>query len=217
MKLFKVLYPYRFHIFLFTQLLVLFGSLIIPVVEWENLLLSVFLLFNLIGGLTIISKRKYLLMAMLFLIFLEILLAFWKPEDSNFMKGRTALFLFLFLVLFVEIIIQIISEKAVSSQVILGMLSGYITLGFIGLFLLQLIMLKDPQALLFNTNSVIDQEQGSSQIMYYAFITLLSIGYGDIVPVSHYAQKTAILLGLTGQFYLTVVIAMIVGKYLRDK
>ncbi|THD69276.1 two pore domain potassium channel family protein [Robertkochia marina] len=216
MKPFKVLYPYRFHIFLFTQLLVLFGSLIIPVQEWESLFLSVFLLFNLMGGFTILSRRKKLFYTILFLIGLQIFVAFWKPLDSLFMKLRTGLFLVLYVLFFVEVLHQIIREKKVNSEVILGMFSGYITLGFIGLFLLQLIILQYPDALYFNIDQP-DTSIGTSQLMYFSFITLLSIGYGDIAPVVPTAQKTAILLGLSGQFYLTVVIAMIVGKYLRDK
>ena len=217
MKLFKVLYPYRFHVFLFTQLLVLFGSLIIPIQEWESLFLSVFLLFNLVGGFTILSRRRKLFYTILSLIILQTFVAFWKPEDVLFMKLRTGLFLILYIILFVEILQQIIGEKKVGSQVILGMFSGYITLGFVGMFLLQLIILQDPGALNFNVAQTETSPGSTPQLMYFSFITLLSIGYGDIAPIAPTAQKTAILLGLSGQFYLTVVIAVIVGKYLRDK
>ena len=217
MKLFKVLYPYRFHLFLLTQLLVLFGSLIIPVQNWESLFLSVFLLCNLMGGFTILYVHKKLLYTIISLTLLQTFVAFWKPEDQVFMKLRTALFLLLYIIFLVEILYQIIGEKKVNSRVILGMFSGYITLGFIGMFLLQFIVLQDPEALAYNAEVPVNGSTGASQLMYFSYITLLSIGYGDIVPVAPLAQKTAILLGLTGQFYLTVVIALIVGKYLKDR
>jgi hypothetical protein len=49
---------------------------------------------------------------------------------------------------------------------------------------------------------------------YFSFITLLTVGYGDIVPVSNVARKATILLGLVGHFYDVFVISVIVGKYL---
>ncbi|WP_431130424.1 ion channel, partial [Flagellimonas flava] len=47
----------------------------------------------------------------------------------------------------------------------------------------------------------------SEAILYYAYITLMSIGYGEIVPAIPIAQKAAMLVGLMGQFYLVIVTA----------
>ena len=52
-------------------------------------------------------------------------------------------------------------------------------------------------------------------IMYYSYITLMTIGYGDIVPATPLAQKATILTGLMGQFYLVIVTAIVVGKYIK--
>ena len=217
MKLFRVLYPYRFHVYLLTQLLVIFGALMIPVKELEVFLLSLFLLFNLIGGLAIIAHRKRLLRILVSLIVLQFVLAFWHTDDDTIIRGRTGLFMVLYIIMFTEIILQLVQAEKVNPRVILGMFSGYITLGFIGLFLLQLVLLDDPDALYFVLGDQNGMQADSSEIMYFSFITLLTIGYGDILPNSLPAQKTAVLLGLSGQFYLTVVIALIVGKYLKEK
>ncbi len=52
--------------------------------------------------------------------------------------------------------------------------------------------------------------------MYYSYITLLTIGYGDILPVTTLAQKAAMLIGLSGQIYLVVITAIVVGKYISQ-
>jgi hypothetical protein len=57
---------------------------------------------------------------------------------------------------------------------------------------------------------------GSFAIMYYAFITFMAIGYGDIVPTINMAQKAAILVGLVGQFYIIIVTGIVVGKYIQN-
>ena len=52
--------------------------------------------------------------------------------------------------------------------------------------------------------------------MYYSYITLMTIGYGDILPITPIAQKAAIFIGLIGQFYLVVLTAIVVGKYINQ-
>ncbi|MEM6816304.1 MAG: ion channel, partial [Bacteroidota bacterium] len=54
----------------------------------------------------------------------------------------------------------------------------------------------------------------SEAILYYSYITLLTIGYGEIVPAIPIAQKAAILVGLVGQFYLVIITAVVVEKYI---
>lgn len=56
----------------------------------------------------------------------------------------------------------------------------------------------------------------TEQLMYFSYITLLTIGYGDILPVTVLAQKATILIGLIGQMYLVVITAIVVGKYINQ-
>ena len=46
---------------------------------------------------------------------------------------------------------------------------------------------------------------------YYSFVTLTTLGYGDITPVSGLAQTFSILEAVVGQLYLVVVVAWFVG------
>ena len=54
-------------------------------------------------------------------------------------------------------------------------------------------------------------------LLYYSYITLMTIGYGEIIPATAIAQKAAILIGLLGQFYIVIVTALVVGKYISHK
>ena len=53
-----------------------------------------------------------------------------------------------------------------------------------------------------------------ADFIYFSFVTITTLGYGDILPVSHLARSLAIMFSVTGQLYLTMIIAMLVGKYL---
>ena len=45
----------------------------------------------------------------------------------------------------------------------------------------------------------------------------MTIGYGDIIPDTSLAQKASILIGMVGQFYLMIITAIVVGKYINQK
>jgi voltage-gated potassium channel len=45
----------------------------------------------------------------------------------------------------------------------------------------------------------------------------MTIGYGDISPLTPIAKKAAVLIGLWGQFYLVIITALVVGKYLTSE
>ena len=53
--------------------------------------------------------------------------------------------------------------------------------------------------------------------VYFSFVTLATLGYGDIVPVSEPARGLATVEGVSGQLYLTVLVARLVSLYARQR
>jgi hypothetical protein len=53
--------------------------------------------------------------------------------------------------------------------------------------------------------------------LYYSFVTLTTLGYGDIVPHSPLARSLAAIEALLGQIYLTVLVAALVGMHLSQR
>ena len=58
-------------------------------------------------------------------------------------------------------------------------------------------------------------ELGSS-MLYFSFVCITTMGYGDIVPVSDIARPLAVLEGVFGQLYLAVMIARLVGLHIAS-
>jgi ion channel len=216
----KKLYPYRFELFLFSQLAILFGSLIIPGALFDTLILPLFFLSNLLAGIVFISKRKFLFWLftiLLLLLTVVSLLTYYKVGDGkvNSLLKMGILFPF-FIIVTLEIIRQVWHAKIVNKNVILGLISGYISLGLIGSLLFISIEMVTPGSFsgIMDTNTGITD---TKNLTYFSYITLMTIGYGDILPLTLIAKKATILIGLIGQFYLVIITAVVVAKYIRNQ
>jgi voltage-gated potassium channel Kch len=52
---------------------------------------------------------------------------------------------------------------------------------------------------------------------YFSYVTLTTLGYGDITPILPAARSVTILEAILGQLYLTIVLARLVGLYLQER
>lgn len=113
-----------------------------------------------------------------------------------------------FTYLFVKIIRFLLHEKEVDSNTIFACISGFFILGLAAAILFSLINSITENAFNFPENPVF------YDFIYFSFITLTSVGFGDISPSSSTAKSMTIMLGVIGQLYTTFLVAIIVGKYL---
>ena len=52
---------------------------------------------------------------------------------------------------------------------------------------------------------------------YFSMVTITTVGYGDMAPVSTEAQTFATIEALIGQIYLTILVARLVGMYMFNQ
>lgn len=219
--LYNKLYNLRFELFFASLVAILFGSLIVPLSFYERVLSPALFLINIVTGTLLISHRK-ILVKLFVLLFAISLISFGsdmlgKPTSFGlFEYSRLVVYFLFYIVVTVEIIKQVWHAQKVSKNVIMGLMSGYISIGLLGFFLFMSIELMNPGA--FNGLLLEDPADAGAKVdslIYYSYITLLTIGYGEIYPVTAVAQKAAILVGLLGQFYLVIITAVVVEKYIR--
>lgn len=216
----KRIYQYRFEIFLISQISILFGSLVFPSELYENTLYPLFLIINVIAGINLISKKKKLAWFFVSLVIIEGILI-----GSYFIENRDKLLIdkisfFVYFLFYITVSFEIIKHvwlsKYVNRNVIIGLISGYISLGFLGFFIFLSVDLWYPNSFDGIDVSGINGLAVKDELMYFSYITLMSIGYGDISPITPIAQKTTIFIGLMGQFYMVIITAIIVGKYISQ-
>ncbi len=118
-----------------------------------------------------------------------------------------------FIIIVLKLLIQIAGSTKVDSTVILDSISGYLLMGILFTFLSIFINRIHPFAFYFPG----DGNPNPSDLMYFSFVTITTLGYGDILPILPQARSLALLIAVSGQLYLTIVIAILVGKFLVSK
>ncbi|WP_068475302.1 ion channel [Saccharicrinis aurantiacus] len=216
----KKIYKYRFEIFLVSQIVILFGSLVIPASVFS--LLSPFLFYlNILAGSLFIGNPKHGQLKVFAIVLLAIggvfTIASIYPDIRSFIYLRVIVMFVFYVIVTYFIVKQIWEAEKVNKNVIFGLISGFISLGLIGFLLFISIEIIHPNS--FSDSNVVNgmSINITERLMYYSYITLMTIGYGDILPVTLIAQKATILIGLLGQFYLVIITAVVVGKFVNQK
>jgi len=122
---------------------------------------------------------------------------------------------FVFVLFYIYVMIRLIRKisntPVVNQGVMFAAINVYLLIGIVGGFLFMMIENAIPGSI---KNLEIESLTDPSRYIYFSFITLSTLGYGDIVPVGSVARSLAIILSTTGPLYLTVLVAMLVGRYL---
>jgi hypothetical protein len=105
---------------------------------------------------------------------------------------------------------DLLSSKKVTVSVIIGAFAGYFMIGVMYFFIYASLDNAYPDTVSVDLKTA----TGIEDMFYFSFVTLTTIGFGDFSPTSVLGQKVAILEGLTGQFYLAIIMAILVGKFL---
>ncbi|TVZ42088.1 ion channel [Alteromonadaceae bacterium 2753L.S.0a.02] len=108
----------------------------------------------------------------------------------------------------------IFKARVVSTNVIYAAMCIYLLIGFIWAAVFSNIHHYFPEAYNFANAEMYQAIQGNiemSHFVYFSFVTLSTLGYGDITPVHTVAQSWAAVEAMVGQFYVAIVLARLVG------
>jgi hypothetical protein len=136
----------------------------------------------------------------------------WQPDlvpDWTFLVPGI-----MFLVYVVGQLLRFIFHSPrVNNEVLCAGLAGYLMLGLLWALAFTLVADLTPTAFAFSTGSESSHLMKGFTALYFSFITLSTVGYGDIAAVSNPARLLAMLEAVTGIFYSTVLIARLVTLY----
>lgn len=95
---------------------------------------------------------------------------------------------------------------------IFGAIAVYLLLGIIWGEIYILFYLHQPDAFYFDPATQMN-EPPISELIYFSFVSLTTMGFGDILPVNPMVRSLATLEGLVGQIYPAVLLARLVTLY----
>lgn len=182
---------------------------------------DIFFASILFAGVFALSKEKWPLSLALCLatgiVMIKITQYFFELAVFDFLnEGISGLFL---MQMFVMVMRHIQTETEVTADLLMGAVCGYLLLGVVWAYAYNFLELAQPHS--FNGSEHFGDKMWS--YIYYSFVTLTTVGYGDITAATQQARALSILEAVFGQLYLAILIARIVGlqaahyQYRKDR
>jgi hypothetical protein len=167
-----------------------------------------------ISALFALEKRKqYVLYLFVTTMVIEWLSAIFNLPVMLMIARSTNIIFFIVIVL--SLIGEVARAREVNLRVIMMAITGYLLMGIIYSIFVMIAILNDPESFsgfqlgLTETGKVSD----TSIPMYFSFVTLASLGYGDILPLKPFSRSLATFITVSGQIYIATIIALLVGKF----
>jgi hypothetical protein len=146
--------------------------------------------------------------------------AYWFPGYSIAVAANLIDLLFLILVV-AAILAHVFSSRRITRETIAGAICAYLLIGAMWANVFSIVENVTPGS--FADNSIeADAASGpepirdqANRFTYFSFVTLTTLGYGDITPVTRPAKNLAALEAIFGQLYLAVLIARLIGQQVQ--
>ncbi len=169
-----------------------------------------------IGVWSLIDDRKWFLFGLGLAAFslLLSLLNFFYTSQSIYIASILVILFFLInsLVLAIK---QILFAPKIDVNKIVGSVTIYLLIGIIWALLYGLV--EELITGSFEGTYLADDGSRFWDLIYFSFVTLTTLGYGDILPVNTYARTLAYMEAIVGQFYIAILVASLVGAHLSDR
>lgn len=180
-----------------------------------RLLASVFLSLLLLSGVATISENVQLRISATVVALAGIILEWVSrlcPESVLLQTASSAATLVYFILLTLVVMWRVFEEGTVTASRVHGAIAAYILVGVTWSIIYRLIDLQIPAA--FNLTKAAAGQPipvRESELTYYSFVTLTTVGYGDITPAHPIARAFVITEALVGQLFPATLLARLVS------
>lgn len=185
-------------------------------------LLEMLFVIVLFTGLRAIEIKKSLLGFEVLLLLVSLVLNVMGAVTGNevlFFIGIACRVIFMILVA-LTILIDLFRGRKVSGDTLAGAVCVYLLLAVIWGNIFLLIEAMVPGSFSFTQGQArmdLWLSQEFFPFFYFSLVTITTVGYGDMSPVTTEAQTFATLEAIIGQVYLTILVARLVGMYLVNQ
>jgi hypothetical protein len=206
----QVLFKDRFLFLLVSILCLLIFTPVFQGIIGVRILMNVFITAILIFGTYAASKKIYITITAASLA-LPMLALIWISHfvDMPFLVFMGDCFAIAFLAFLVIVILSFIfGEREVTLNVIYASIVVYLLIAIMWSFVYSVLESIHPGSFAIGNSQI---EVGRRLYIYYSFVTITTLGYGDITPTTDLANTFSFLEAVTGQLYIAILIARLVG------
>lgn len=112
------------------------------------------------------------------------------------------------------ILMYVFRRSAVTLDGIFAAISAYLLIAFVFAYCYLFLVMSTPESFRFPEPIAGISNPGlDASMMYFSFVTFATLGYGDILPYSESARMLAVIEAVVGQFYVAVIVALLVSKF----
>jgi hypothetical protein len=201
--------------FLAALVLLLVGSPFLMHFRDGDLIETMLMMLVLLSGVLAAGGRKTTLIIAAILVAPAVVgkgFNHFRPDlcPASFFQAAVLMF-FLFMV--GHLLLFIFRAPRVNSEVLCAAVSTYLMLGLLWMFGYMILARTAPDSFAFSAGPSASQSMDNFTAFYFSFVTLCTVGFGDVTPVSHLARMMAVMEAITGTFYMTLLIARLVALY----
>jgi len=208
----------NFNYLFFALVTLLFSTALLGVLEqaWAKTVVDLTILGVFVMGTYSVRTERHWIWAVgtMFTILLGIFFLHEFLPDTL----ATALHLTIILLFFVGSFLlsykQILLVRSVNQNIMIGSVVLYLLLGLIWTIIYLLLLLFFPDA--FNGLEPLAWQENFSRVAYYSFVTLTTLGYGDISPKNSLAEFFVYLQIIVGVFYMAIIVSTLVSSRLAQ-
>ena len=179
-------------------------------------LFIVFFALIVLSGISAFSDRRLLMAAVLSVVVATVAFRWAEDRVPGVAVGiwGDALTILTLSILAALVLVQVFREGPITRPRIQGAITVYLLLGLIWMSAYKLLLRTNPGAIHFASGEPSGDQLG---LTYYSFVTLTTVGYGDITPVHPIARTLAVGEALVGQLYPAILIGRLVSMELASR
>lgn len=176
---------------------------VLPLLQTESSLFGILLISAIIFLAAYNISRRVILIGLI-AIFIEV---GTRTTDFIILNYLAVVTTNLFLIYIVgNVVLDMMRQRSVTLFTLVEAVNGYLLMSIMFISLVAFCEFTFP-------GSYLLKGEESMDLVYYTLVTLTTVGYGDITPQIPVAKSLSMIIAISGQFYIAVVVAIIVGKF----
>lgn len=210
----------RFKNLLISMLLLLIGSAFLDAKGFSGVVFCLLLTIVMLVFLVTIGQQRRVLILGLAIVVPTTILSWvgYVTNSYSVFLAHSFLIVTFFIYAAYQILSSILDDRQVTHDTICGAVCVYLLAAFAWAYLFSMMQLLDAGSFQFVTTTSIKGKliSGTPSFLdnvYFSFVTMTTLGYGDVIPISAPARTASYLQAVFGQFYMAILVARLVSLH----